>query len=98
MEIITEPDIKSSRDAAAFVHQLLAVLRALGTCDGQLAGLNASQVIVISRNSTEGSLRVDANVSLRPVGSQVLGTRTEIKNINGLKHLQHAIGRPSCLS
>ncbi len=37
-------------------------------------------------------MRVDANVSLRPVGSDVLGTRTEIKNINGLRHLQHAIG------
>lgn len=58
MEIVTGPDMASGDEAAAFVQQVMLILDALGTCDGNMA---------------EGSLRVDANVSVRPAGTTTLG-------------------------
>lgn len=76
MEIVTGPDLRSGDDAAEFVQQVILVLKALGSCDGNIA---------------EGSLRVDANVSVRRVGDAVLGTRCEVKNVAGLRFLSKAI-------
>ncbi|MBV6342119.1 Asp-tRNA(Asn)/Glu-tRNA(Gln) amidotransferase subunit GatB [Candidatus Magnetobacterium casense] len=76
MEIVTEPDIRSPREAAAFMRKLRGILRYLDVCDG---------------NMEEGSLRCDANVSLRPYGTEVLGTKTEIKNINSFRFVEKAL-------
>ncbi len=76
MEIVTEPDIRAPEEAVAFMRKLRAILRYLGTCDG---------------NMEEGSLRCDANVSVRRVGSAELGTRTEIKNVNSMRFIAKAI-------
>jgi aspartyl-tRNA(Asn)/glutamyl-tRNA(Gln) amidotransferase subunit B len=76
MEIVTGPDLRSGDEAADFVQQVILVLRALGTCDGNIA---------------EGSLRVDANVSVRRTGDTTLGTRCEVKNVAGLRFLSKAI-------
>eukprot|EP00047_Mylnosiga_fluctuans_P018427 m.70829 g.70829 ORF g.70829 m.70829 type:complete len:511 (-) comp7608_c0_seq3:170-1702(-) len=76
MEIVTEPDLHSGEQAASFVHTLIEILKTLGTCDGRLE---------------EGSLRVDANISVRPTGSVAFGARCEVKNINGLRFLSKAI-------
>ena len=76
MEIVTKPDIHSGEEAAQFLQQLLLILEALGTCDGNLA---------------EGSVRVDANVSIRPAGATEYGDRCEVKNINGVRFLSKAI-------
>eukprot|EP00041_Stephanoeca_diplocostata_P012082 m.201356 g.201356 ORF g.201356 m.201356 type:complete len:538 (-) comp18802_c0_seq4:240-1853(-) len=76
MEIVTGPDMASGDEAAAFVQQIMLILNVLGTCDGNMA---------------EGSLRVDANISVRPIGSTELGTRCEVKNISGLRFLSKAI-------
>ena len=75
MEIVSEPDMRSPEEAAAFLTRLRALLRWLGTCDG---------------NMQEGSLRCDANVSVRRPGAE-LGTRTEIKNLNSIRFLREAI-------
>ena len=75
MEIVSEPDLRSPEEAAAFLTRLRALLRWLGTCDG---------------NMQEGSLRCDANVSVRKPGAP-LGTRTEIKNLNSIRFLREAI-------
>lgn len=75
MEIVSEPDIRSTAEAMAYVKKLRTILRYLGTCDG---------------NMEQGSLRVDANVSLhRP--DTPLGTRAEIKNVNSIRFLGQAI-------
>jgi aspartyl-tRNA(Asn)/glutamyl-tRNA(Gln) amidotransferase subunit B len=76
IEIVTEPDLRSAADAAAFFAELRGILVALGVTDG---------------NMEEGSLRCDANVSLRPAGSATLGTKTEVKNVNSFKFLQKAL-------
>ena len=76
VEIVSEPDMRSSFEAANYMRQLRDVLVFLGVNDGNLE---------------EGSLRCDANVSIRPWGSLVLGTRTELKNLNSFKFLQRAI-------
>jgi aspartyl-tRNA(Asn)/glutamyl-tRNA(Gln) amidotransferase subunit B len=76
MEIVSEPDISSPADAATYLRSLRATLQYLGVCDG---------------NMEEGSFRCDANVSIRPVGSKELGTRTEIKNMNSFKSVERAI-------
>lgn len=76
MEIVSEPDIRSAREASAYLKELRQVLLYLGVCDG---------------NMEEGSLRCDANVSLRPKGSEKLGTRTETKNVNSFRFLERAI-------
>ena len=76
IEIVSEPDIRSPEDAAAYLKKLHAILRYLDICDG---------------NMQEGSFRCDANISLRPVGQQELGTRTELKNMNSFRNVQRAL-------
>jgi len=76
LEIVTEPDLRSAAQAAACMRKLHALVRDLGVCDG---------------NMQEGSLRCDANVSVRPPGEQRLGTRTEIKNLNSFRFVERAI-------
>jgi aspartyl-tRNA(Asn)/glutamyl-tRNA(Gln) amidotransferase subunit B len=76
MEIVSQPEIHSAEQARAYVSELRAVLEAIGVSDVKME---------------EGSMRVDANVSIRPVGSATLGTRAEIKNMNSLRSLVHAI-------
>ena len=75
-EIVTEPDLRSSEEAASFLRHLRRILRYFGVCDG---------------NMEEGSLRCDANVSVRPVGQKEYGTRAELKNINSFRFVQQAI-------
>lgn len=76
IEIVGEPDLRSSAEAAAYLKTLRQVLRYLGVCDG---------------NMDEGSLRCDANVSIRPVGQKAFGTRCELKNINSFRFVSQAI-------
>ena len=75
MEIVTKPDMRSSEEAAAFLRKLRAIVRYLGTCDG---------------NMDEGSMRADVNVSVRKPGGP-LGTRCEIKNVNSMKFIAQAV-------
>lgn len=75
MEIVSHPDMRSPLQAQNYVKKLRTLLRYLGTCDG---------------NMDEGSLRVDANISLRRPGAE-LGTRTEIKNVNSIRFLGQAL-------
>src|SRR5690242_6119505 len=75
MEIVSEPDMRTSEEAAAYLKKLRSILRYLGTCDG---------------NMEEGSMRCDVNVSVRKVGGE-LGTRCEIKNVNSIRFVQQAI-------
>ena len=76
IEIVTEPAIRSSEDAGLFVAEIRKLVRYLDICDG---------------NMEEGSLRCDANVSIRPVGSTTLGKKVEIKNMNSIRNVQRAI-------
>jgi aspartyl-tRNA(Asn)/glutamyl-tRNA(Gln) amidotransferase subunit B len=76
MEIVSEPDIASPEEAVLYMRKLRSILRYLGTCDG---------------NMEEGSLRCDANVSVRRVGDTALGTRCEIKNVNSMRFVARAI-------
>jgi aspartyl-tRNA(Asn)/glutamyl-tRNA(Gln) amidotransferase subunit B len=76
IEIVTKPDLRSAADAAACFSRLRDVLVAIGVTDG---------------NMEEGSLRCDANVSVRPAGSEGLGTKVEVKNINSFRYLQRAL-------
>ncbi len=76
IEIVSEPDLRSSDEAVAYLKAIRQVLRYLQVCDG---------------NMDEGSLRCDANVSIRPVGSETFGTRVELKNINSFRFVQQAI-------
>jgi len=76
IEIVTEPDLTSAADAADFFSRLRTMLVWLGVNDG---------------NMEEGSLRCDANVSVRPVGAATLGTKTEVKNLNSFRFLQKAL-------
>jgi aspartyl-tRNA(Asn)/glutamyl-tRNA(Gln) amidotransferase subunit B len=76
LEIVTEPDMRSAEEAVAYAKALHALVRWIGICDG---------------NMQEGSFRCDANVSVRPKGAQVLGTRCEIKNLNSFRFLEEAI-------
>ncbi len=76
IEIVSEPDMRSPEEAGAYLRKLHSVLRYLGICDG---------------NMEEGSFRCDANVSLMPLGSEVFGTRAEIKNLNSFKNVEKAI-------
>src|SRR3989454_3531040 len=76
IEIVTEPDMRSAVEAAEFFMRLRAILVWLGVNDG---------------NMEEGSLRCDANVSVRPVGQERFGTKAEVKNVNSFKYLQKAL-------
>jgi aspartyl-tRNA(Asn)/glutamyl-tRNA(Gln) amidotransferase subunit B len=76
VEIVTEPDIRSASEAAEFGRLLQATLRRMGVSDV---------------NMEEGSLRVDANVSIRPAGEATFGTKTELKNMNSFRFLERGI-------
>ena len=76
IEIVTEPDLRSAADAAACFSTIREMLVALGVNDG---------------NMEEGSLRCDANVSVRPSGASAFGTKTEVKNVNSFRFLQKAL-------
>jgi aspartyl-tRNA(Asn)/glutamyl-tRNA(Gln) amidotransferase subunit B len=76
MEIVSEPDIRSPEEATTYLKKLHAIVRYLDICDG---------------NMQEGSFRCDANISLRPVGQEQFGTRTELKNMNSFRNVQRAL-------
>ena len=76
LEIVSEPDMRSSEEARNYMEELRNIVRYIGVCDGNLE---------------EGSMRCDANISIMPKGSQKFGTRAEIKNINSFSALQRAI-------
>ncbi len=76
VEIVSRPDIRSAAQARAYVNELRSILVATGASDGRME---------------EGSLRVDANVSVRPAGATEYGTRCEVKNLNSLRSLERAI-------
>jgi len=76
VEIVTEPDLRSAADASECFSRVRELLMALGVNDG---------------NMEEGSLRCDANVSIRPAGTEALGTKTEIKNVNSFRFLRRAL-------
>jgi aspartyl-tRNA(Asn)/glutamyl-tRNA(Gln) amidotransferase subunit B len=76
MEIVSKPDMRSGEEAAEYMKKLRSIVRYIGTCDGDME---------------KGSMRCDANISVRPVGSKELRTRCEIKNLNSVRFLQQAI-------
>lgn len=76
LEIVSEPDIRSPEEAAAYLKTLREILRYLEICDG---------------NMEEGSLRCDANISLRPIGERSFGVKTELKNMNSFRNVQRAL-------
>ena len=76
LEIVSEPDMRSAREAVAYARRIHQIVTYLGICDG---------------NMQEGSFRVDANVSVRPLGQEAFGTRAELKNINSFRFLERAI-------
>ena len=76
IEIVSEPDIRTPEEAAAYLRELRSILVYLGICDG---------------NMEEGSFRCDANISIRPRGQEEFGIRTELKNMNSFKHVQKAL-------
>jgi aspartyl-tRNA(Asn)/glutamyl-tRNA(Gln) amidotransferase subunit B len=76
LEVVSEPDLRSSDEAVTYLKQLHQIVTWLGICDG---------------NMEEGSFRCDANVSVMPVGSSTLGTRAEVKNVNSFKFVKQAI-------
>ncbi len=78
MEIVSKPDIRTPEEAGAYLRKLRAIMRYLGTCDG---------------NMEQGSLRCDVNVSVRPVGDNALRTRAEVKNVNSVRFVMQAIER-----
>lgn len=76
IETVSEPDIRSAAEASAYLKRLRDIFVYLGICDG---------------NMEEGSFRCDANVSIRPVGQEKFGTRTELKNMNSFRNVERAI-------
>lgn len=76
LEIVSEPDMRSAKEAVAYARKIHQIVTYIGICDG---------------NMQEGSFRCDANVSIRPKGEEKLGTRTELKNINSFRFLEKAI-------
>lgn len=76
IEIVTEPDLRTPREAYHYLQRIRQLVRWLGICDG---------------NMEEGSLRCDANVSIRDKGTAALGTKTEIKNLNSIRHVEQAL-------
>jgi aspartyl-tRNA(Asn)/glutamyl-tRNA(Gln) amidotransferase subunit B len=76
LEIVSEPDMRSAKEAAAYMRKIHQLVRYIGICDG---------------NMQEGSFRCDANVSVRRAGTEKLGTRAEVKNLNSFRFLERAI-------
>jgi len=76
MELVTKPDFRSPEEAGAFLKKLRSIVRYLGTCDG---------------NMDEGSMRCDASISVRPLGSSELRPRAEVKNVNSVKFVMQAV-------
>lgn len=76
IEIVSEPDMRSAKEAVAYMKKIHSLVRYIGVSDG---------------NMQEGSFRCDANVSVRPVGQEEFGTRTELKNINSFRFIERAI-------
>ena len=76
LEIVSEPDLRSAEDARAYMEEIRNIVRYIGVCDGNLE---------------EGSLRCDANVSIRPFGQEEYGTKAEIKNMNSFRAMQRAV-------
>ena len=76
LEIVSEPDLRTTEEAGAYLRALRATLQYLGVCDG---------------NMEEGSFRCDANVSVRPAGTETLGTKIEIKNLNSFRAVERAL-------
>jgi aspartyl-tRNA(Asn)/glutamyl-tRNA(Gln) amidotransferase subunit B len=76
LEIVSEPEFRTGKEAAAYLTTVRQIVRYLGICDG---------------NMEEGSMRCDANISIRPVGQKELGTKTELKNMNSISSVEKAI-------
>lgn len=76
IEVVTEPDMRSAEEAVAFAKKLHGLVTSLGICDGEMS---------------QGSMRFDVNISIRPKGQEKLGTRTETKNLNSFKFMEDAI-------
>ncbi len=76
IEIVSEPDMSNSEEAVAFAKKLHSIVTSLGICDGEMS---------------QGSMRFDVNISVRPKGEEKLGTRTETKNLNSFKFMEEAI-------
>ena len=76
LEIVSEPDMRAPKEAAAYARKIHQIVRYLGICDG---------------NMQEGSFRMDANISVRPKGQKKLGTRAELKNLNSFRFLEKAL-------
>lgn len=76
IEIVSEPDMRSSEEAVAFAKKLHAIVTSLGICDGEMS---------------QGSMRFDVNISVRPKGQDEYGTRTETKNLNSFRFMERAI-------
>ena len=76
LEIVSEPDMRSAKEAVAYMRKIHSLVQYIGICDG---------------NMQEGSFRCDANVSVRPFGQEEFGTRTELKNINSFRFVERAI-------
>ncbi len=76
LEIVSEPDMRSAKEAVAYMKKIHSLVRYIEICDG---------------NMQEGSFRCDANVSVRPMGQEELGTRSELKNINSFRNVERAI-------
>ena len=76
LEIVSEPDLRSAKEAVAYMKKIHSLVQYLEICDG---------------NMQEGSFRCDANVSIRPMGQEKLGTRSEIKNLNSFRFVERAI-------
>ncbi|MEM6647326.1 MAG: Asp-tRNA(Asn)/Glu-tRNA(Gln) amidotransferase subunit GatB, partial [Bacteroidota bacterium] len=76
IEIVSEPDLRTPHEAYLYLKTLRQLVRFLGICDG---------------NMEEGSMRCDANISVRPVGQEAFGTKAEIKNMNSLRNVERAI-------
>jgi aspartyl-tRNA(Asn)/glutamyl-tRNA(Gln) amidotransferase subunit B len=76
IEIVSEPDIRSPEEAGAYLRKLRSIVRYIDICDG---------------NMEEGSFRCDANISIRPKGTETFGTRTELKNLNSFKNVEKSL-------
>ena len=78
IEIVSEPDMTNAEEAVAFARKLHSIVTSIGICDGEMS---------------QGSMRFDVNVSIKPRGSDTLGTRTETKNLNSFKFMEEAIAK-----